>query len=107
MRFLDFEQPIAELEAKIEELRNVSSDTEMNISEEITRLEGKSSALIDQIFSKLDSWQISQLARHPSRPYTLTTSTASSPILKSCMAIAPMVTMLPLSVVLLVSKVSQ
>ena len=71
MRFLDFEQPIAELEAKIEELRNVSSDTEMNISEEITRLEGKSSALIDQIFSKLDSWQISQLARHPSRPYTL------------------------------------
>jgi len=71
MRFLDFEQPIAELEAKIEELRNVSSDTELNISDEIDRLEGKSIALIDQIFSKLDSWQISQLARHPSRPYTL------------------------------------
>ncbi len=71
MRFLDFEQPIAELEAKIEELRNVSSDTELNISDEIGRLEDKSSALIDQIFSKLDSWQISQLARHPSRPYTL------------------------------------
>ncbi len=71
MRFLDFEQPIAELEAKIEELRNVSSDTELNISDEIGRLEGKSSALIDQIFSKLDSWQVSQLARHPSRPYTL------------------------------------
>jgi len=71
MRFLDFEQPIAELEAKIEELRNVSSDTELNISDEIERLEGKSIALIDQIFSKLDSWQISQLARHPSRPYTL------------------------------------
>lgn len=71
MRFLDFEQPIAELEAKIEELRNVSSDTELNISDEIGRLEGKSIALIDQIFSKLNSWQISQLARHPSRPYTL------------------------------------
>lgn len=71
MRFLDFEQPIAELEAKIEELRNVSSDAELNITEEVSRLEGKSSALIDQIFSKLNSWQISQLARHPSRPYTL------------------------------------
>ncbi len=71
MRFLDFEQPIAELEAKIEELRNVSSDNELNINDEITRLEGKSSALIDQIFSKLNAWQISQLARHPQRPYTL------------------------------------
>ncbi|HHJ80675.1 MAG TPA: acetyl-CoA carboxylase carboxyl transferase subunit alpha [Candidatus Tenderia electrophaga] len=71
MRFLDFEQPIAELEAKIEELRNVSSDTELNISDEIGRLEGKCITLIDQIFSKLDAWQISQLARHPSRPYTL------------------------------------
>ena len=71
MRFLDFEQPIAELEAKIEELRNVSSDNELNISEEIERLESKSSTLIDQIFSKLDAWQISQLARHPQRPYTL------------------------------------
>lgn len=71
MRFLDFEQPIAELEAKIEELRNVSNDNELNINEEITRLEGKSSNLIDQIFSKLNSWQISQLARHPQRPYTL------------------------------------
>jgi acetyl-CoA carboxylase carboxyl transferase subunit alpha len=71
MRFLDFEQPIAELEAKIEELRNVSSDNDLNISEEIGRLEAKSSAMIDQIFSKLNSWQISQLARHPQRPYTL------------------------------------
>ena len=71
MRFLDFEQPIAELEAKIEELRNVSSDNELNISEEIERLESKSSTLIDQIFSKLDAWQVSQLARHPQRPYTL------------------------------------
>ena len=71
MRFLDFEQPIAELEAKIEELRNVVDDNELNISEEIERLESKSSTLIDQIFSKLDAWQISQLARHPQRPYTL------------------------------------
>jgi len=59
MRFLDFEQPIAELEAKIEELRNVSSDNDLNISEEIERLETKSSALIDQIFSKLNAWQVS------------------------------------------------
>lgn len=69
--FLEFEQPIAELEAKIEELRNVGSDNEINISEEITRLEKKSSAMLGSIFSSLSSWQISQLARHPLRPYTL------------------------------------
>ncbi len=71
MRFLDFEQPIAELEAKIEELRHVGVDAELNISEEISRLESKSINLTEQIFSKLNSWQISQLARHPLRPYTL------------------------------------
>jgi acetyl-CoA carboxylase carboxyl transferase subunit alpha len=71
MRFLDFEQPIAELEAKIEELRHVGVDAELNISEEIGRLEAKSTSLTEQIFSKLNSWQISQLARHPLRPYTL------------------------------------
>ena len=71
MRFLDFEQPIAELEAKIEELRHVGVDAELNISEEISRLEAKSTSLTEQIFSKLNSWQISQLARHPLRPYTL------------------------------------
>ncbi len=71
MRFLDFEQPIAELEAKIEELRHVGVDAELNISEEIGRLESKSINLTEQIFSKLNSWQISQLARHPLRPYTL------------------------------------
>ncbi len=71
MRFLDFEQPIAELEAKIEELRHVGVDAELNISEEIGRLETKSIGLTEQIFSKLNSWQISQLARHPLRPYTL------------------------------------
>lgn len=71
MRFLDFEQPIAELEAKIEELRHVGVDAELNISEEIGRLESKSINLTEQIFSRLNSWQISQLARHPLRPYTL------------------------------------
>jgi acetyl-CoA carboxylase carboxyl transferase subunit alpha len=69
--FLDFEQPIAELEAKIEELRYVSNDNEINISEEIARLEAKNKTLTEAIFSKLTSWQIAQLARHPERPYTL------------------------------------
>jgi acetyl-CoA carboxylase carboxyl transferase subunit alpha len=69
--FLDFEQPIAELEAKIEELRYVSNDNEINISEEISRLEAKSRTLTEAIFSKLTSWQIAQLARHPERPFTL------------------------------------
>lgn len=69
--FLDFEQPIAELQAKIEELRLVGSDNEINIQEEIERLEGKSRSLTESIFSKLTPWQISQLARHPLRPYTL------------------------------------
>ena len=69
--FLDFEQPIAELQAKIEELRLVGNDGEINIQEEIERLEGKSRSLTESIFSKLTPWQISQLARHPLRPYTL------------------------------------
>lgn len=71
LNFLDFEQPIAELEAKIEELRLVSNDNEINIQEEIERLEGKSRSLTESIFSNLTPWQISQLARHPLRPYTL------------------------------------
>ena len=69
--FLDFEQPIAELQAKIEELRLVGDDNEINIQEEIERLEGKSRSLTESIFSKLSPWQISQVARHPLRPYTL------------------------------------
>ena len=69
--FLEFEQPIAELQAKIEELRLVGSDNEINIQEEIEKLEGKSRSLTETIFSKLTPWQISQLARHPLRPYTL------------------------------------
>lgn len=69
--FLEFEQPIAELQAKIEELRLVGSDNEINIGEEIDKLEQKSKTLTASIFSSLSPWQISQLARHPQRPYTL------------------------------------
>jgi len=69
--FLDFEQPIAELEAKIEELRYVGSDNEININEEIVRLEAKCKSMTESIFSSLSAWQVSQLARHPKRPYTL------------------------------------
>jgi len=71
LNFLDFEQPIAELEAKIEELRFVDNDSEINISDEIQKLEEKSRDLTKKIFAKLTPWQISQLARHPKRPYTL------------------------------------
>jgi acetyl-CoA carboxylase carboxyl transferase subunit alpha len=69
--FLDFEQPIAELEAKIEELKHVTSDSEVNIQEEIGRLQAKSRQLMTSIFASLTPWQITQLARHPYRPYTL------------------------------------
>ena len=71
LNFLDFEQPIAELEAKIEELRYVGDDAEININEEIARLQEKSRNLTKSIFAKLTPWQVSQLARHPQRPYTL------------------------------------
>lgn len=70
LNFLDFEQPIAELEAKIAELRHVDDDAEINIGEEIDRLQEKSRELTKTIFSKLTAWQISQLARHPLRPYS-------------------------------------
>lgn len=69
--FLDFEQPIAELEAKIEELSEVRGDPGLDISEEIERLRKKSATLTKQIYAKLNAWQISQVARHPQRPYTL------------------------------------
>lgn len=71
LKFLDFEQPIAELEAKIEELKRVGFDNEINISEEIARLEEKSRKLTESVFSSLTAWQISQISRHPQRPYTL------------------------------------
>src|SRR6056297_485459 len=70
LNFLEFEQPIAELQAKIEELRLVGEDREVNITEEIARLEEKSTDLTKSIFEDLTSWQIAQLARHPQRPYS-------------------------------------
>nr|WP_298414914.1 acetyl-CoA carboxylase carboxyl transferase subunit alpha [uncultured Halomonas sp.] len=69
--YLDFEQPIAELQAKIEELRLVDNDSKINISDEISRLEEKSKKLTESIFRDLTPWQVSQLSRHPQRPYTL------------------------------------
>ena len=71
MNFLDFEQPVAELEAKIKELRYVSNDRDLNINEEINKLQKRSAELIKTIFSSLSAWQISQVARHPQRPHTL------------------------------------
>jgi acetyl-CoA carboxylase carboxyl transferase subunit alpha len=71
LTFLEFEQPVADLEAKIEELRRVGHDNEINIQEEIERLQKKSRALTESIFSALTPWQISQLSRHPQRPYLL------------------------------------
>lgn len=68
-KFLDFEQPIAELEAKIDELRFVSNDPSTKLNQEILHLKNKSQSLTKNIFSKLTSWQITQLARHPMRPY--------------------------------------
>jgi len=70
-QYLDFEQPIAELQDKIEELRLVGNDNELNIQEEIQRLQGKSTALTESIFSELTPWQVTQVSRHPLRPYTL------------------------------------
>src|SRR6202161_1449618 len=71
LSFLEFEQPIAELEAKIEELKFLGSDASINIAEEVKRLRVKSRALTTSIFANLSPWQITQLARHPQRPYTL------------------------------------
>jgi acetyl-CoA carboxylase carboxyl transferase subunit alpha len=69
--FLEFEQPIAELQAKISELRFVTDDSDINISQEIQTLEHKAESLTNSIFGKLSAWQISQLSRHPNRPYSL------------------------------------
>jgi acetyl-CoA carboxylase carboxyl transferase subunit alpha len=79
LKFLDFEQPIAELEAKIDELRFVGDDSEVNIGDEITRLKAKSKSLTKSIFSNLSPWQIAQVARHPLRPYTLEYISVISP----------------------------
>ncbi len=69
--FLEFEQPIAELEGKIDELRSMREDSKLDISEEIGRLEEKNQSLTKEIYANLTAWQISQVARHPQRPYTL------------------------------------
>ena len=69
--FLDFEQPIAELEAKVEELRYVQDDSAVDISEEIQRMQKKSQALTKEIYARLTPWQVAQVSRHPQRPYTL------------------------------------
>lgn len=71
LNFLDYEQPIAELEAKIDELRYMSNDTDLNITEEIQKLKQKSESLTKSIFAGLTPWQVTQMARHPQRPYTL------------------------------------
>jgi acetyl-CoA carboxylase carboxyl transferase subunit alpha len=71
LNFLEFEQPIAELEAKIEELRYVGDDSAININEEIARLRTKSRSLTESIYSSLNAWQVASVARHPQRPYTV------------------------------------
>ncbi|MDG2501970.1 MAG: acetyl-CoA carboxylase carboxyl transferase subunit alpha [Porticoccaceae bacterium] len=71
LNYLSFEQPIAELEAKIEELQLVGNDNDLNIAEEVTKLRDKSRKLTESIYSKLSAWQVVQVARHPHRPYTL------------------------------------
>ncbi len=71
LNYLPFEQPIAELEQKIQELRLVGNDNGLNIGDEISRLEDKKIALTKSLFSNLGAWEVSQLARHPKRPYTL------------------------------------
>ena len=70
-QFLDFEQPIEELNQKIQALRMVGSDSEINLSEEISRLEAKSAELTAQVFSRLEPWNVAQMARHPLRPQTM------------------------------------
>jgi acetyl-CoA carboxylase carboxyl transferase subunit alpha len=68
--YLDFEQPIADLDSKIDELRHLSTESGINIAEEVSRLQSKSKTLTEKIFSDLSIWQKAQLARHPKRPYT-------------------------------------
>ena len=71
LSFLDFEQPIAELEAKIDELEHVQNGSPLDINDEIKRLQKKNAELTKDIYGNLNAWQISQVARHPQRPYTL------------------------------------
>src|ERR1700761_5604757 len=88
--FLDFEQPIAELEAKIEELKHVTSESEVNIQDEINRLQAKSRQLTTSIFASLTPWQITQLARHRIARTRWIMFSRSSPSSRSCMEIGCM-----------------
>ncbi|MFM6978458.1 MAG: carboxyl transferase domain-containing protein, partial [Methylophilaceae bacterium] len=71
LSYLDFEQPIAELESKIEDLKQVQDGSSVDINEEINQLQAKTSELLTEIYGNLNAWQISQVARHPQRPYTI------------------------------------
>lgn len=71
LSYLDFEQPIAELESKIEDLKQVQDESSVDINEEINQLQAKTSELLTEIYGNLNAWQISQVARHPQRPYTI------------------------------------
>ena len=94
LNFLDYEQPIAELEAKIDELRYMSNDSDLNITDEIQKLQDKSVSLTESIFSSLTPWQTTQMARHPQRPYTLDYIHRLITDLKNYMVIGPMLMML-------------
>jgi len=95
--FLDFEQPIAELQTKIDELRYVHEDSAVDISDEISRLTKKSQQLTKEIYGKLTAWQVAQVARHPQRPYTLDYVNALFTDFASCTAIAATPTIPPSS----------
>jgi len=86
--FLEFEQPLAELENKIEQLRYVQADSAVDISDEIGRLQQKSQSLAKEIYAKLTPWQTALVARHPQRPYSWTTCAKSSPTSTNCTATA-------------------
>ena len=98
--YLDFEQPIAELEVKIEELRLVGSDNEINIGSEIETLRDKSTKLTEKIYSNLSAWDIVKVARHPQRPTVLTISPAFLTSLMNCMGIVILVMTMRLSAAL-------
>jgi len=105
--FLDFEQSISELEAKIEELRFVQDDSALDISEEIRRLQKKSQTLTKDVYAKLNAWQVSQVARHPQPLTRWIMLPGCSPIFPSCTAIARLPTTLRLSAAWRVSMASR
>ncbi len=98
--YLDFEQPIADLEAKIQELRSASTGPAVNVDAEVRALRDKLRKRTAQIFRDLSPWQVSQMARHPARPYTWTTCARSATSSRNWPAIAPSPTTRPLSAAL-------